>query len=119
MVPGNLEFVFGMLEFLYRQENRVRFLRLPEEHKTNKPSKNSLARLLTNTDPANMQSGGAISSIESGDVPLIAYELISSVPPPASAIRKPCLDGSAKGFEMNIVNTKSTTHRENISRKPA
>lgn len=92
MVQGVCSSVLGMLEFLYRQDIELD-AEIVRKHKTNKPSRNSLARLLTNTDPANMQSGGAISSMESGDVPLIAYELISSVPPPASAIRKPCLDG--------------------------
>lgn len=57
------------------------------------PSRNSLARRLTNTEPAKIQSGGAISSMASGEVPLMAYALISRVPPPASAIRNPCLDG--------------------------
>jgi hypothetical protein len=40
-----------------------------------------------------VQSGGAISSIVSGEIPLMAYELISSVPPPASTTMKPGLDG--------------------------
>ncbi len=41
----------------------------------------------------NVQSGGAISSITNGDVALMPYEDISSVPPPASAMRKPCCEG--------------------------
>jgi len=43
-----------------------------KKKKKNLPSKNSLARLLTNTDPAKMQSGGAISSMVRGEVPLTA-----------------------------------------------
>ena len=76
------------------------------------PWRNAFARRLTNTDPENtpkiqmrilaqerrdeaadVQSGGAISSITSGAVPRIAYELISKVPPPASATRNPCVEG--------------------------
>jgi hypothetical protein len=40
-----------------------------------------------------IQSGGAISSISRGEVPFMAYEEISRVPPPASATTKPCCDG--------------------------
>jgi len=55
-----------------------------------RPCRNSRARRDTKTEPAKIQSGGAISSITRGEVALIAYALISSVPPPASAIRNPC-----------------------------
>jgi len=59
-----------------------------------RPCRNPRARRDTNTEPAKIQSGGAISSITSGDVALIAYALISRVPPTASAIRNPCSEGS-------------------------
>lgn len=76
------------------------------------PCRNSRARRETNTEPANIQSGGAISSITRGDVALIAYALISRVPPPASAIRKPCLEGSyAQGHVLgDSVRGKKDLH---------
>ena len=70
------------------------------------PSKNFLALRLTNTEPAktpigqvstrvmtmqndDVQSGGAISSMTRGAAARMAYELMSSVPPPASATTNP------------------------------
>lgn len=47
-----------------------------------------------------VQSGGAISSITSGDVPRIAYELMSRVPPPASATMNPCPEGCCNGDQL-------------------
>lgn len=50
-------------------------------------------KLIQQGQDKNVQSGGAISSITSGDVALMAYEEMSNVPPPASAMRKPCCEG--------------------------
>lgn len=78
------EFAYGMINMCGDERNILL---------KHVPSRNSRARRDTNTDPAKIQSGGAISSITRGDAPLMAYALISRVPPPASAIKKPCFEG--------------------------